>query len=229
MTKAESKLDNPVWYSLSETHQRFAIEYDGVKFYQPLNCSFGAFIKLEKTPESLDQYSRLRGDFYVVGNKPDFSHKLMIKRELVCLQMVLDKPIQLGIAEEITELKAAHQNELLALVNLVQPGYFTKQTSELGNYYGIFKDSKLVAVTGERLKMDSFTEVSAVVTHPGHTGKGYAKQLIVQTTDKIFLEQKIPYLHVAESNLAAINLYQKLGFKTRRKISFWSLTTNDNS
>jgi hypothetical protein len=34
----------------------------------------------------------------------------------------------------------------------------------LGNYYGIYKDDQLVAVTGERMQMGDFIEVSAV--HP---------------------------------------------------------------
>ena len=104
----------------------------------------------------------------------------------------------------------------------MQPGYFRSRTSELGDYFGIYKDSKLVAVTGERMKMNDYTEVSAVVTHPDHTGMGYAKQLIVHTTGRIFDQNKIPYLHVAETNVPAIALYEKLGFRTRRKISFWN-------
>lgn len=109
------------------------------------------------------------------------------------------------------------------LVNLVQPGYFKSKTHLLGDYYGIFKGDALAAVTGERMKMNNFTEVSAVVTHPGHTGKGYAKQLVAYTVNKIFAEGKIPYLHVAEANTAGIRLYEKLGFRIRRKISFWNL------
>ena len=72
------------------------------------------------------------------------------------------------------------------------------------------------------MKMDACTEVSAVVTHPGHTGKGYAKQLIAHAVNNIFAQNKIPYLHVAATNTAAIKLYEKLGFGTRRKISFWN-------
>ena len=30
-----NKLDNPTWYSLSETHKDFAVEYEGIKFYHP--------------------------------------------------------------------------------------------------------------------------------------------------------------------------------------------------
>ena len=40
---------------------------------------------------------------------------------------------------------------------------------------------------------------------------------------KIFDENKTAYLHVAETNFDAIMLYEKLGFKTRRSMSFWDL------
>lgn len=138
--------------------------------------------------------------------------------------MVLTKQCDLVIPEDITEFKTINQKtDLLNLVNLVQPGYFKSKTSELGKSYGIYKNDRLIAVTGERIKMNKYTEVSAVVTHPEHTGKGYAKQLINHTANQIFNENKTPYLHVAESNIGAIKLYEKLGFSTRKKISFWNL------
>jgi ribosomal protein S18 acetylase RimI-like enzyme len=128
------------------------------------------------------------------------------------------------ITEHVVELQTInHKNDLFNLVNLVQPGYFKSKTSFMGSYFGIFKDGQLVAVTGERMKMNVYTEVSAVVTHPGYTGRGFAKQLIAHTTNKIFSENKLPYLHVAETNTGAIKLYEKLGFYTRRKISLWNL------
>ena len=74
------------------------------------------------------------------------------------------------------------------------------------------------------MKMNEFTEISAIVTHPEHRGNAYAKQLIKHTTDQVFQENKMPYLHVVESNIHAIQLYEKLGFTTRRKISFWNLS-----
>ena len=106
----------------------------------------------------------------------------------------------------------------------MQPGYFKSKTALLGNYFGIFKNGELVAVTGERMTMNDFIEVSAIVTHPNHTGQGYAKQLIAHTVNNILDQNKTPYLHVVEDNIVAIKLYEKLGFKTRRKISFWNIT-----
>ncbi len=75
------------------------------------------------------------------------------------------------------------------------------------------------------MKMNDFVEVSAIVTHPGHIRQGYAKQLIAHTVNNIFAQSKTPYLHVAEINVGAIKLYEKLGFMTRRKMSFWNITT----
>jgi len=69
---------------------------------------------------------------------------------------------------------------------------------------------------------DFAVEFDGIVTHPDFTGKGYAKQLIKFASDKIFNEQKIPYLHVANNNIGAIKLYEKLGFQTSRPISFWN-------
>lgn len=219
-------LDNPTWYSLTETHQCFSLDYQGIKFYKPEYCPFGGFTKHEVTKEGMDSYALLTDNFYVVGEKPVFSDKVLLKKELVCKQMVLNKQVDFLVTEHITKLETAQQRrDLSDLVNGVQPGYFASKTPELGNYYGIYKEDRLVAVTGERMKMHAYTEISAVVTHPEHTGKGYAKQLVAFTSDKILSEGKTPYLHVAETNVHAIALYEKMGFFTRRKISFWNFTT----
>lgn len=224
--KEQNKLDNPVWNSLSETHASFAIDYGATKFYNPEYCSFGGFTEPESISNAANQYSQLTENFFVVGEKPELPHSLKIAKELVCLQMVIDKKIDQPITTEIIKLTEKHNAELCDLVNLVQPGYFKTKTPSLGDYYGIFKDNQLIAITGERMKMDAFTEVSAIITHPDHTGKGYAKQLITHCVNTIFSQNKTPYLHVVESNIGAIKLYEKLGFVTRRKISFWNISGN---
>ncbi|WP_316802405.1 GNAT family N-acetyltransferase [Pedobacter nototheniae] len=228
MTKEEEKLDNPVWFSLTEAHQKFALNYGNIKFYHPDYCPFGGFINDENTSDFIEEYAKETANFYVVGKKPNFSENLILNKELVCNQMVLQDNIKIEVTEEIVELNADRKHDLIELVNLVQPGYFKEKTPQLGNYYGIYKDHKLIAVTGERMKMNAYSEISAVVTHPDFTGKGYAKQLVAFTANEIFVAGKLPYLHVAETNTGAIKLYEKLGFTTRRKISFWNLIKEEN-
>jgi len=222
----ENKLDNPVWNSLSETHREFVLDYANTKFYHPDYCPFGGFINSQSTLEASNQYSVATDNFFIVGEKPEISNSLKIVKELVCLQMIIYNKIELSITDTIIKLTEEHNDKLVHLVNLVQPGYFKNKTASLGNYYGIFKEDQLVAITGERMKMNDFTEVSAIITHPDHTGKGYAQQLITHCVNSIFSESKTPYLHVVESNMGAIALYEKLGFVTRRKMSFWNISTN---
>lgn len=216
------KLDNPVWHSLSETHSKFVIKYNGIKFYDPEYCSFGGADKVYAT-EAIGDYAQLTKNFFIVGENPNLPRGLKLNKEVVCLQMVIDRPINVSITNKVVELTSEHSEALYQLVNLVQPGYFMMKTAHMGNYYGIFENGILVAVTGERMQMDAFVEISAVITHPEYTGKGFAKQLVAYAVNTIFKQNKMPYLHVVKNNIGAIRLYEKLGFITRREISFWNV------
>ncbi len=223
--KEESKLDNPVWFCLAETQARYGIDYDNVKCYHPDFCPFGGFVHPDGIGPHIDEYAALINNFFIVGQKPPMGTKVVLHHELICSQMIAHTPIEQAITEEIVLLNGRYEANLLQLINEVQPGYFRNSTSQLGNYYGIFKNGILAAVTGERMQMNSFIEVSAVVTHPGFTGRGYAKQLVALVANNIFKKNKIPFLHVSANNVIAIGLYQKLGFSIRRNISFWNFVT----
>ncbi|HVG42779.1 MAG TPA: GNAT family N-acetyltransferase, partial [Chitinophagaceae bacterium] len=67
-----------------------------------------------------------------------------------------------------------HVEQMMQLATLTKPGPFGPHTIDFGYYYGIFEEGKLVAMTGQRLHVAHFTEISAVCTHPDHLGKGYA-------------------------------------------------------
>ncbi len=221
----EDVLDNPVWFSLTETHYKQCIDYDNVKFYQTDYTPFGAFIKDEDTADAIEKYAKLTKDFFIVGNKPKMPSTLKPPIRYSGLQMILYHKIDYPITEKIIELNKAHYQDLIDLVKLAYPEFFKEKTNTLGRYYGIYKNQKLVAITGERMQTNNFTEISAVITHPDYLGNGYAKQLITHTSNKIFEKNKIPFLHVDETNLGPINLYKKLGFTIRRKLEFWRISS----
>src|SRR5580704_11855881 len=60
--------------------------------------------------------------------------------------------------------------EMLALTKLTNPGPFGTRTHEMGDYFGIRVAGTLAAMAGERLRLQGYTEVSAVCTHPDHLG-----------------------------------------------------------
>lgn len=220
----EALLDFPVWHSLEETHRPFSLSYEGARFYDPSYCPFGSFKSDEKSEFVTREYSAICPDFYVVGDRPHCSDGLRIKKNNVCNQMIIKNSPTIKVSERIVELSSADQKqELIDLVNLVQPGFIKEKTPSLGTYFGVYKNNSLVAAAGERMKMNHFTEISAVVTHPQYVRNGYSKQLLKHLVDTILMQKKIPYLHVSQTNINAIKLYHSLGFTVRRNISFWHI------
>ncbi len=223
MNSLEEKLKNPVWYSLQETHKEFLIEYDGVQFYNPEINNFGAFFNAEKTPEALTQYAERIDKFFLVSEDgvPNInSDTTILERKIDGCQMVLENLTDVEINEEIVLLTTKHIDEVYDLIWLVMPGFYQKRGFEMGKFFGIFKDNKLVAISGQRMQTNDFIEISSVVTHPDYTRRGYAKQLIYHTAKDIIRENKLPILHTNKGNLA-IPLYQKLGFKLSRDMNWW--------
>ncbi|KMQ66603.1 hypothetical protein ACM46_03525 [Chryseobacterium angstadtii] len=216
------KLDNPVFHSLNEYHEKFCFHFGDTKFYNPEVASFGGAAERSRE-QDITEYAKICDDFLIFGTRPDSGNFKTDLSLLVCDQYVLENPIQMDLTEEIIELKEENRNELLAFVMKFYPYYFKARTPELGRYFGIFKEGKLAAVTGERMQMNDMTEVSAVITDTDHLGKGLAKQLITFVSGKIFDDGKTPFLHVAESNAGAKKLYEKLGFMHRGKINLWGV------
>lgn len=215
------KLDNPVYHSLNEYHKKFCLNFGDSKFYNPEVAAFGGSVEVAKEKDIAD-YSKICGDFLIFGAKPQGNFEKGLS-QLVCDQYVLEHTIDLDYTEDIVLLKEENNGELLHFIKKFYPHYFKNRTPELGRYFGIFKDNKLIAVTGERMQMSDMTEVSAVITDTDYLGKGYAKQLVAFVSEKIFEDNKTPFLHVAETNTGAKKLYEKLGFYHRGKINLWGV------
>ena len=71
-------------------------------------------------------------------------------------QMVLRRPEELAPVDpsvSIETLTAADVPQMLALVEVAQPGPFRPRTIEMGAYFGVFDgDRQLIALAGERLR-----------------------------------------------------------------------------
>ena len=117
---------------------------------------------------------------------------------------------------KIVELGPQDSAEMIALTALTKPGPFSTRTHELGAYLGIRDRGELVAMAGERLKVPGHTEVSAVCTHPDHTGKGYAGILMLEVMKGIRSRGETPFLHSRQDNLRAVDVYKRLGFRERK-------------
>ena len=223
MSNLELTLKNPVWYALKETHREFALTHNDVSFYDPNICPFGAFNDPTKTVIALNEYSKLADSFFLVteNETPKFDENFVVlERKIECVQMVLVSLKPYKITETIVPLTEKDIDAVYDLIWQVMPGYFKKQTFNMGKYFGIYKNNKLVSVTGQRLQTNQFIEVSAVVTHPDYTRQGLAKQLVAHTTKVILETGKKAILHTTKNN-RAITLYEKLGYELTREMNWW--------
>jgi predicted GNAT family acetyltransferase len=119
---------------------------------------------------------------------------------------------------EVVALQEADAPQMLALATLTRPGPFSSATHRLGDFIGVKQDGVLVAMAGERMKPDGYTEVSGVCTHPDHRGQGYASGLMAIVARRILDRGETPFLHAYATNTGAIQLYEGLGFIIRRTV-----------
>jgi ribosomal protein S18 acetylase RimI-like enzyme len=221
----EARLDNPVYAALSGAHARFA-QICGHALRYPADVA--PFFALPSEPSREDW----RGAIEVVpsGTYAGFIHAgagvpetWKTLQEFEVVQMI-GEHINGVDAPETVPLRADDVPEMLELVRQTDPGPFLDRTIELGDYVGIRRDSQLVAMAGERLHFDGWTEISGVCTAPTHRGHGMASRLVGALIAGIQHRSERAFLHVLTNNANAIRLYEELGFRVRRPLTISVLT-----
>ncbi|WP_205447183.1 GNAT family N-acetyltransferase [Candidatus Frankia alpina] len=136
---------------------------------------------------------------------------------------MIDEGIEAVADDEAVVLGSADVPEMLDLVARTRPGPFLPRTIALGTYLGIRRGGALVAMAGERLHPPGWTEISAVCTDPEHQGSGLASRLVRAVAAGVRARGETPFLHAAATNTNAIHLYETLGFRLRRTVTFRSV------
>lgn len=226
-------LDNIIWQALTTRQDKFAESFGEARRFMPEVTLLGGF--RGPTPEGYESLAGLLDTRATVGLFLEEPYQRRAGWEFIAgaplLQMVCENGSASSILRtdsdpELVELGDADSPEMIELTALTKPGPFGKRTHELGTYLGIRHERKLVAMAGERMKVPGWTEVSAVCTHPEHTGHGYARALMMEVMRRIRSRGETPFLHVREDNLRAIELYQRLGFSKRAHWHFAVLRKN---
>ena len=209
--------DNIIWSALTTRQSHFAIGDARVKRFMPEVAPFSAF------PDGQEDFDALKTLLGVSGVTALFLKNEWKSRagwEALAggplIRMVCETATSLDDTSTIpvTALGADKSAEMIALTTLARPGPFTSRTHEMGDYFGVYQDSKLVAMSGERMKVPGYTEVSAVCTHPYYTGRGYAAAAMRAVMRGIFARGETPLLHSRADNARAVALYERLGFRT---------------
>ena len=216
-------LDNPVWEALSTEDARLNCGNDAVRYFAE---DVSPFVGMKHWDDH---------DLAILEKElpADRSFSVMIADQVripACFEIVFTTPLYQMVCTRfqpifdsslsMRQLGDADVPAMLELTSLTKPGPFLQHTIDFGNYVGIYQNGELLAMAGERLHVNGYTEVSAVCTHPAHLGKGYASHLMSHACETVIQQGNIPFLHVKQDNTRAIVKYEHLGFSIRSAFYF---------
>jgi ribosomal protein S18 acetylase RimI-like enzyme len=221
-------LDNPAWSSLTGPHAALAEGDGGARRYRSDVSPFAA-IASEHDGEAWSQLRTLvtPGETIILfGSRPlapapPAGWDVAVEGpgvQMVATAALLDRPD----AEAIV-LGPSDTDDMVDLAERTKPGPFTSGTRLLGTYLGLRRAGKLVAMAGERLHPEGWTEISAICTDPAARGQGLASRLTRAVAHGIRQRGETPMLHAAATNENAIRLYQAMGFELRKEIVYTAL------
>jgi predicted GNAT family acetyltransferase len=213
-------LERPPWSALTTIHSDFALGSDLARRYPPTIAPMAGVREMSNA--SLNALAALMSPGDVVGlfgpEPVSEAGDLLVVTHKQIDQMTCDRQHDSPHTGHIAELTPADVPDLLHLVELTKPGPFSAGAIVLGTYLGIRHAGKLIAMAGERMRFDGFTEISAVCTHPGYRGCGYASALVRALVRRIIARGETSFLHLYSDNTIAAALYTKLGFALERRL-----------
>jgi ribosomal protein S18 acetylase RimI-like enzyme len=217
-------LDNPAWFALNGRQAAFAERKGRVLRFQPDFCPFYG-LPGEPTAHDWADAAALAGPggfVTLAATWAPFPDGWELAWGAEGVQLVARHAAGLDVAadDEIVRLGPGDAAEALALVERTKPGPFYARTIELGTYLGIRREGVLVAMAGERMRLDGYAEISAVCTDDAWRGHGFASRLTLAVAAGIRERGEVPFLHAVATNRNAIRLYEQLGFEFRRTTMF---------
>ncbi|MDB5419213.1 MAG: hypothetical protein JWP50_2632, partial [Phenylobacterium sp.] len=203
---ASHPLDRPIWTSLATRQTNLALGDDRARRFQPDYGVFAAAADRSAAGRTAlrDLLAAYGEAALVEADEPDVPDGVTIVSRAICWQMIAQAPKVVPPEFEVTALTDDDAAQMLALATLTKPGPFFARTHQLGDFVGVKRGGRLIAMAGERMKPAGFTEVSGVCVDPDHRGHGYAAGLMSRVAEAIVARGETPFLHVYDHNRPAI-------------------------
>ena len=220
-------LDNAPWHSLTGPHASFAIGDGLVRRYPEEVAPFVAVRSWDEPGvwEALIDLVGAGAEIGLSGYDGDVPDGWEVVGQGEGVQLVETEALRPRPDPEAILLGIDDVPDMLAIVERNEPGPFRPRTYELGRYIGIRREGRLIAMAGERLHPEGWTEISAVAVDAEHRRQGLASRLVLDVAFHIQQRGDRALLHAAASNVGAIAAYERLGFALRRRNRFWAVRT----
>jgi predicted GNAT family acetyltransferase len=225
-----TSLDSPIWTALT-TKQAHLGQGDALaRRFHPEVAPFAALAS--DKPAAWDALGKLlqpHEHVALLTLEPVAAPGALHARQMGTIHQMVSTRHDAGSRDtpNVIRLGPADAPEMLDLAQRTKPGPFGRRTHEMGHYIGVREAGRLIAMAGERLRVDGHVEISAVCVDDGWRGKGLAGQLIDILRTEIGQRGQTPFLHVLSHNVTAIRLYERLGFELRRAFVLTQLSDAD--
>lgn len=223
-------LDRPVWSALNTRVAPFAIRraQDGGTAVR-LDPDVGVFVAAaDDTPASRTLLDALCREYPGAGLVEPEGEPIAavlpdvpVLSQASCVQMTA-AALTAGHQDDldILTLGEADADEMLALATLTRPGPFRRGTLRLGGFIGVRREGRLIAMAGERMKVEGYSELSGVCTHPDFRGQGLAGVLSRTVVSRILARGEQAFLHAYAEHTATVAFYESLGFSVRARMTY---------
>ena len=218
-----SPLDDMAWHALAGPHEHLSVTAGGgaARRYRDEIAPFCGVERLDDRgwsalaelvgPDGVAVF--LRGE---VGDPPPGWTELLREDATQYVAGDLLEP-RSGTAE-VVELTASDVPEMMRLAAETEPGPFGPNSHLTGRWFGVRRDGRLVAMAGERMRVEGHGEVSGVCVDPAVRGEGLGAVVTLAAARGIRERGDRPMLHVRDHNDGAHRLYRRLGFEVRRPV-----------
>lgn len=219
-------LDRPIWSALSGRQAHLAIRAGGAVRLQPEIGVFAAAEDSKATGDLARVCAAYPGSAFLEAEGTPLSVWIppgVGEVQTGALVQMVTTDLTPGPGVDWSPLDERDAAEVYALATLTRPGPFRPRTIAFGGFIGVREQGRLIAMAGTRLRVEGFSEVSGVCTHPDYRGRGLAQGLMREVIGRILDEGDACFLHAFADRPATINLYRSLGFEVRQRITYVTL------
>lgn len=158
----------------------------------------------------LPTHTGLFGRHYRVSSKSDF------------VRMALDKAgaSECDPSEEVVTLGVKDEASIAELLRHYPEAFFSSEDLKSGYYFGIYRGDALATMAGVHVVSPEYgvAALGNIVTRPSFRGERLATKCTAHLLHELFKAVDVVALLVKESNMPAIRVYERLGFRRHSKL-----------